>query len=78
MKILKNSIRIEFCKAVEYSLPTMSLTDMADIFGRIFLGSKISSQMTAFVHKSKNVESSLNLNNLLSNKYPISMFDLTK
>ena len=25
-----------------------------------------------------NVESSLNLNNLLSNKYPISMFDLTK
>ena len=41
-------------------------------------GKNITSQMAAFVHKSKNVESSLNLNNLLSNKYPISMFDLTK
>ena len=34
--------------------------------------------MAAFVHKSKNIESSLNLNNLLANKYPIIMFDLTK
>ena len=34
--------------------------------------------MAAFVYKSKNVESSLNLNNLLSNKYPISTFYLTK
>ena len=46
--------------------------------GQIFLGSQKSSQMAAFVCKSKNVESSLNLNNLLSNKYPISMFDLGK
>ena len=50
-------------------------TVRADILGKIFLGSQKSSQMAAFVHKSKNVESSLNLNNLLSNKYPISMFD---
>ena len=28
--------------------------------------------------KVKNVESSLNFNNLFSNKYPINMFDLTK
>ena len=53
----------------------LSRTVRADIFGRIFLGSQKSSQMAAFVHKSKNVESSLNLNNLLSNKYPISMFN---
>ena len=53
-------------------------TVRADILGKIFLGSQKSSQMAAFVHKSKNVESSLNLNNLLSNKYPISMFNLTK
>ena len=32
--------------------------------GQIFLGSQKSSQMAAFVHKSKNVESSLNSNTL--------------
>ena len=50
-------------------------TVRADSFGRIFLSSQKSSQMAAFVRKSKNVEYSLNLNNLLSNKYPIGMFD---
>ena len=38
-------------------------TVRADIFGRIYLGSKKFSQMAAFVGKSKNIESSLNLNN---------------
>ena len=38
-------------------------TVRADIFGRIYLGSKMFSQMAAFVGKSKNKESSLNLNN---------------
>ena len=42
-------------------------TVRANIFGRIFLGSQKSSQKVAFVRKSKYVESSLNLNNLLSN-----------
>ena len=46
--------------------------------GQIFLCSQKSSQMAAFVCKSKTVESSLNLNNLLLNKYPISMFGLSK
>ena len=40
------------------------------------LGSKKSSQMVVFVSKSQNVESSLNHNNLLSHKGPISMFDI--
>jgi len=53
-------------------------TVIEDIFGRIFVGSQKSSQMAAFVHESKNVESSVNIKNLLSDKYPISMFDLTK
>ena len=35
-----------------------------DIFGQIFLGSQKSSQMAAYVRKSKNVEFSLNANNL--------------
>ena len=38
-------------------------TVRADIFGRIYLGSKKFSQMAAFVGKSKNIESSLNTNN---------------
>ena len=38
-------------------------TVRADIFGRLYLGSKTFSQMAAFVGKSKNKESSLNLNN---------------
>ena len=38
-------------------------TVRADIFGWIYLGSKKFSQMAAFVGKSKNIESSLNLNN---------------
>ena len=38
-------------------------TVRADIFGRIYLGSKMFSQMAAFVGKSKNIESSLNTNN---------------
>ena len=53
-------------------------TVRADTFGRIYLGSQKSSQMAAYVHKSKNKDSSLNVNNLLSNKYPISKFDLTE
>ena len=53
-------------------------TVKADILDRIFLGSQKTSQMAAYVPKSKNVESSLNFNNLFSNKYPINMFDLTK
>ena len=44
-------------------------TVWADIFGRIFLGSQKSSQMAAFVHKSKHVQSALNLSYLLSNKF---------
>ena len=38
-------------------------TVWAYIFGRIYLGTKKFSQMAAFVSKSKNIESSLNLNN---------------
>ena len=38
-------------------------TVRADIFGWLYLGSKMFSQMAAFVGKSKNKESSLNLNN---------------
>ena len=38
-------------------------TVRVDIFGRIYLVSKKFSQMAAFVGKSKNIESSLNLNN---------------
>jgi hypothetical protein len=53
-------------------------TVRADILGRIFLGSQKTSQMAAYVCKSKNVESSLNFNNLFSSKYPINMLDLTK
>jgi hypothetical protein len=53
-------------------------TVRADIFGRIFLRSQNSSQMAEFEFKSKNVESSVNIMNLLSNKYPISMFDLKR
>ena len=49
-------------------------TVMADILNWIFL----TSEMAANVCKSKKVESSLNSNNLFSNKYPIKMFDLTK
>ena len=46
-------------------------TVRADILDQIFLGSQKTSQMAAYVPKSKNVESSLNFNNLFSNKYPI-------
>ena len=53
-------------------------TVRADIFGRLILGSQKSSQMAAYAWKSKNVESAVNINNLLSNKYPIIMLDLTK
>ena len=53
-------------------------TVRADILDQIFLGSQKTSQMAAYVPKSKNVESSLNFNNLFSNKYPNNMFDLTK
>jgi hypothetical protein len=35
-----------------------------DVFGRIFLGSQNSSQMAAYGFKSKNVEFSVNINNL--------------
>ena len=38
-------------------------TVRADMFGRIYLGSKKVSQMAAFGGKSKSIESSLNLNN---------------
>ena len=34
--------------------------------------------MAAYVCKSKNVESSLDVNNIFSNKYTVGMFDLTK
>ena len=44
-------------------------TVRADTFGRIFLGSQKLSQMAAYVGKSKNEESSVNINNILSNKY---------
>ena len=56
----------------------MGRTARADILGWIFLGSQKTSQMAACVFKNKNVESSLNFNNLFSNKYPINVFDLTK
>ena len=49
-------------------------TVRADIFGRIFLV-KIPHR---WQHMSKNVESSVNIINLLSNKYPISMFDIKR
>ena len=39
-------------------------TVWADIFGRIFLGSQNFSQMAAYEFKSKNLESSVNINNL--------------
>ena len=39
-------------------------TVWADIYGRIFLGSKNSSQMAAYEFKSKNLESSVNISNL--------------
>ena len=42
-------------------------TFRADIFGRIFLGCQKSSQKVAFMRRSKDVISSLNLNNLLPN-----------
>jgi hypothetical protein len=53
-------------------------TVRADILGQTFLGSQKSSQMAAYICKSKNEESSVDINNLSSNKYPISMFDITK
>ena len=53
-------------------------TVRADIFGQLFLGSQKSSQMAACARKSKNGESSMNINKLLLNKYPIIMFDLTR
>ena len=53
-------------------------TVRADIMGQIFLGSQKSSQMAAYVCKSNNEDSSLDINNPLSNKFPISMFDITK
>ena len=53
-------------------------TVRADIFGRLFLGSQKSSQMAPYAVKSKNEESVVDINNLLSKKYPISKFDLTK
>ena len=53
-------------------------TVRADIFGRLFLGSQKSSQIAAYACKSKDGEAGVNINNLLSNKYPIIMFDLTK
>ena len=53
-------------------------TVRADIFGRIILGSQNSSHMAAYEFNSKNVESSVNINNLLSNQYPISMFELKR
>jgi hypothetical protein len=49
-------------------------TVRADIFGWIFLV-KIPHR---WQHMSKNVESSVNIINLLSNKYPISMFDIKR
>ena len=48
------------------------------MFGRLFLGSQKSSQIAAYACKSKDGEAGVNINNLLSNKYPIIMFDLTK
>jgi hypothetical protein len=53
-------------------------TVRADIFGRLFLGSQKSSQMAPYVVKSKNEESFVDINNILSKKYLISMFDFTK
>ena len=53
-------------------------TFRADTFSWVFLGSQKLSQMAACVCKSKNEESSVDINNLMSNKYPISMFDITK
>ena len=53
-------------------------TVRADIFGRLFLGSQKSSQMAPYAVKSKNEESFVNINNPLSKKYPISMFDITE
>jgi hypothetical protein len=50
----------------------------ADIFGRSSLGCQKSSQMAPYANKSKNEESFVDINNLLSKKYPISMFDITK
>ena len=47
-----------------------------DIFGPLFLVSQKSSQMAAYASKSKNVESAVNIKNLLSNNYPIVMSDL--
>ena len=49
----------------------------ADIFGQLFLGSQKSSQMALYANKSKNEESFEDINNLLSKKYPISIFDIT-
>jgi hypothetical protein len=56
----------------------MGRTVRADIFGRSFLGSQKSSQMAPYAIKSEYEESFVDINNLLSKKYPISMFDLTK
>jgi hypothetical protein len=53
-------------------------TVRADIFGRLFLGSQKSSQMAPYAVKSKNEESFVNINNALSKKYSISMFDITE
>ena len=43
-----------------------------------FLGSQKSSQMAAHVCENPNPKSSLNINDLVSHKYPISIFDRTK
>ena len=56
----------------------LGLTVRADIFGQLFLGSQKSSQMAPYAVQSKNEESFVNINNPLSKKYPISMFDITK
>jgi ABC-type antimicrobial peptide transport system permease subunit len=45
----------------------------ADIFGRLFLGSQKFLQMAVYKVKSKNEESFVDINTLLSKKYPISV-----
>ena len=70
--------REKICRGANLEFFLLGRTVRADIFGRIFLGSQKFSQMAAYVCKSENVESSVTINNILSNKHSISMFDLSK
>ena len=69
----KGKISICYHRVANSDICLLGRKIRADIFG-----SQKTSQMAASVRKRKNEESSVNINNLFSNKYPISMFDLTK